>query len=155
MVPDTPALSAASREFTFGKLLVRPSGVRVVKGNSDTLLIEATLTNPTDETVEFDTGSCWNTYVYPASPPSAGPVWNSGRSRPWPDGAPIVCGMAVNVSAVAADTSKQFTRRYRVPQILGDSLPPGRYFIVQDVLLGKPRSQLQRLRLAVGTVDLK
>lgn len=153
---DTPAVSFPPRERVFGEFLLR-GNVRVVEGDPDTLRVVLTATNTADETRKFTFATCSQVYAYRADSSPTQPAWNSARRRSWPEGAPIVCGTQVMFYFLAPGKPFPIGPDYSVPQILGDSLPPGRYHFVQEIMLygPDPGSRGQPVRLGLGAVHLE
>jgi hypothetical protein len=152
-----PAQSDASRaeppEASPDASLPRPSAAaaqglrlqgetRVTDAMPDTLRVAILVLNDGSAAREFRYESCSRVRAYRADEGTGRPVWDSTRRRAWPHGAPIVCGGQVLHGYVEPGGSTgpdRIVRRFPVPEILGDSLPAGRYrFVVEFVLNDQP-----------------
>lgn len=119
---------------TLGPLALRAS-TRVLDGEPDSLHVSVTVTNLDSVPREFETGGCGPVLGYAAADPSRRPVWSSARRRSWPGGGPYACGLGVLLVQLAPGESRQVGPVYPVPEVLGDSLPAGRYRFVAQVWL--------------------
>jgi hypothetical protein len=111
------------------------AATRVQDGEPDSLHVSVTVTNLDPVPREMETGGCGPVLGYPAADPSGRPVWSSARRRSWPGGGPYACGLGILVVQLAPGESRQIGPVYPVPEVLGDSLPAGRYRFVARVWL--------------------
>jgi hypothetical protein len=78
------------------------------------------------------------------APPA--PVWMHPRQ----------CGPEVEPMRLTGDQTRVLTHRFTAPQVLGDSLPPGRYHVTAIVMLGRePGPAARRVWLDAGALDLR
>jgi hypothetical protein len=155
-LPDARVLPAGHADLTFGADQLGFSGDTELEGMAPQELVSSVaVTNRGRRTVRLEYGACSMHLQLFDSPERAGnPVWDSTR-RPNPDpetGHYWACPMYLRVTELApgrSHTPGEFTMRIPVPQILGDSIPDGRYYVTARVSLnGFTRSA------PAGEVDL-
>ena len=136
--PPTPS-GKPVRTGRFRDILLRGS-THVVEGSPDTLRVEIEARNTGSAPSEFRWGTCSRVWAYRAGDPLDGPAWYSPRRRSWPGAVPTVCGGQIMFLEIAPGRSMppgRLTSKYPVMEILGDSLPDGRYRFVKEMEVGE------------------
>jgi hypothetical protein len=139
-LPDARILPAGYADLTFGADQLAFSGETRLEGVAPQELVSSVaVTNTGRRAVRLEYGACALRVQLFRSPERTGiPVWDSGR-RPNPDpdtGHYWACPLYLRVTELAAGqshTAGEFTLRIAVPQILGDSIPDGRYYVTARV----------------------
>lgn len=105
-----------------------------------------TVSNPTARRVWLEYGSCaLRVRLYPSAKPTGSPVWDSARRE-------ILCPAYLaghELEPGASFSAPEFAVQVAVPEILGDSLPDGRYLVSASLMLNYVTVELE-----AGTVDL-
>jgi hypothetical protein len=100
---------------------------------NDSLNAHAALTNANAQPVRLEYGACAITLVAYRTPDRSGkPAWNSALRKPYPPAAcDYACPAYLAVGKVEPATTfspGEFNPRIPVNEMLGDSLPAGRYY---------------------------
>lgn len=155
--PPPPPAGEPSRVGKFRDFLLRGS-TRVLEGAPDTLRLEVVVTNTGSVPREFHWGTCSPVWAYRAGDVLDQPAWYSPRRRSWPHGVPTVCGgsiMFLGLNPGASTLPGRISWGYPVIEILGDSLPAGRYRFVTELQVGETGwDPLTSVTLDLGEVYL-
>jgi hypothetical protein len=100
------------------------------------LRASATVVNVSDRDQQVEFGACaLRLRARPASDPDGPPVWRSERRQPWDGAIGYACADILLVATLApGDSLQRFALRIPLIEVLGDSLPDGRFEI--DAVLG-------------------
>jgi hypothetical protein len=137
-LPEAVVLPAGSADLSFGADQLAFRGESRLEGAGPTrLLTEVTVTNTGRERVRIEYGACsiW-IRAYRTPERTGAPAWDQIRHPQI--GAPRVCAMYLAVRELGRGESfspHEFRAAIPIPEILGDSLPAGRYHLVARVLL--------------------
>jgi hypothetical protein len=137
-LPEARVLPAGSADLTFGADQLAYRGETRLEGAAPTRLVtEVTVTNTGRERVRIEYGACsiW-IRAYRTADRSGPPAWDQVRHPRI--GAARVCAMYLAVRELGRGESfspHEFRAPIPVPEILGDSLPAGRYHLVARVHL--------------------
>ncbi len=95
----------------------------------DSLLARAVVVNEGPDTVHLEFGTCaLKLRAYRAAERAGPPVWRSERVEPWSGGGVYGCDLKLGISDLApGDSLRPFEVRVPLIEVLGDSLPDGRY----------------------------
>ena len=120
------------------------TGSTVITGpNADTLTARLTITNTNAESVRIEYGACSLQLLAYRSPSREGtPVWNSNARF----GGLIACPAYLAVGVVRPGETafpREFNSAYAVREVLGDSLPSGRYYFKAHVRLNWRESDIR------------
>jgi hypothetical protein len=123
--------------------LVLTASTAVTGPNADTLTARLTITNTNTESVRIEYGACSMRLLAYRSPARQGTaVWNSGARF----GGRIACPAYLAVGVVRPGETaspKEFNAAYTVREVLGDSLPSGRYYFSAHVRLNWRESDIR------------
>ena len=110
----------------------------VAGARQDTVRTRVTVTNTNAQPVRLEYGACSITLLaYRSATRTGAPIWNSSMRRA-PEGAVYGCPLylAVGVAQPGETMSpKEFNVAYAIREVLGDSLPDGRYYFAARVRL--------------------
>lgn len=108
----------------------------VVPAEIDTLIVQAIIVNAGDQTryIEYDTCGALDIYLQRNSVGTDRPVWYSLWMRDATTGLPLACfGLERLAELHSGDSLKLSWRRFTPDEVLGDSLPEGRYYLTAAV----------------------
>jgi hypothetical protein len=122
------------------------------------LTVDVLGTNATDRHIYLEHGECaLRLRAFRTPERTDEPVWRSEYRRPVGSSSGYVCPDVLVMRTVAPRGHLDFNARIPVPEVLGDSLPDGRYYISAQLVFrrGSGRTLTEdTLRLAAGSADL-
>jgi hypothetical protein len=121
----TPTSDAQSGEMRTDSLIFR-AATHIRDEPRDIVQTEITVINSSQHLVTLLVpGGCPVIFQLLTSPPPGGrEVWDSRKTR-----SSMGCALSLLVTRISRGESRVFVRQVEKAEILGDSLPPGRYFV--------------------------
>jgi hypothetical protein len=126
------------------------------------LVVSARVVNRTARQVrlQYGTGCSLQVLLHRDARGSDRPAWNSAEQRAWVAGqlSPVICigiGSGADLAPGETQSEKFWTKAYPVAEILGDSLPEGRYSVTAALIFEPAGIRPDTVRVAAGTVVLR